>query len=91
MCKLDSAIEAKIKERQELVRMMEELKDEIASIEDEIKEAMGSEEMAIAGQYKVTYKTTTRRTLDSAGLKELLGDALEPYTKVSTFRTFKIA
>lgn len=58
----DHGMEKKVHELMELKRMKEELDNEIAQIEDEIKAVMGNEELLLAGAYKVTWTPyTTRR------------------------------
>ena len=44
-------LEPKVKELMELRRTKEELDNEIVSLEDEIKQAMGNEEILIAGAF----------------------------------------
>ena len=58
---------------------------------DEIKAYMGDEETMMAGSYKVTWKETVSRRVDTAALKKVLGDALEEYTKTITTRPFKVS
>ena len=51
---------------------------------------MGAEETMMAGTWKVTYKETVSRRMDTAALKKVLGDALEGYYKTVTTRPFKV-
>ena len=53
-------------------------------------EDMGEEETMMAGTWKVTYKATVSRRMDTTALKKVLGDALEGYYKTVVTRPFKI-
>ena len=81
-------LEPKIKELMELRRMKEELDTEIASIEDEIKHAMGNEEILIAGPFKVDWKTISSSRIDTAALKKALPEIAERFMKTTTTRRF---
>ena len=81
-------LEPKIKELMELRRMKEELDNEIASIEDEIKQAMGNEETLIAGPFKIDWKTVVSSRIDTAALKKALPDIAERFMKQTTTRRF---
>ena len=90
MCKPTTTITAKVEELMELRKMIEGLQEEAEAITDEIKAFMGSEETMMAGSYKVTWKETVSRRVDTTALKKLLGDALDEYTKTITTRPFKV-
>ena len=78
---------AKITELKELERMAEELAAEIEAAKDEIKAEMGSEEVRIAGPFKVTYKSVTSSRLDTTAMKRAFpAEALAPFMKSSTSR-----
>lgn len=81
-------LEPKVKELMELRRMKEELDAEIASIEDEIKQAMGNEETLIAGAFKVDWKTVVSSRIDTTALKKALPDIAERFMKHTTTRRF---
>ena len=83
-------LEPKVKELMELRRMKEELDNEIASLEDEIKQAMGNEETLIAGAFKVSWKSVTSSRLDSAALKKALPDIAAKFMKQTTSKRFCI-
>ena len=91
MCKPTTTITAKVEELMELRKMIEGLQEEAEAITDEIKAFMGNEETMMAGSYKVTWKETVSRRVDTAALKKVLGDALDEYTKTITTRPFKIS
>lgn len=61
----------------DLRKLAEELQNQMDAITDEIKLYMGDEETMTAGSWKVTYKETVSRRMDTKALKNLLGDALE--------------
>ena len=83
-------LEPKVKELMELKRMREELDVEIASIEDELKKAMGDEETMIAGAFKVSWKSVTTSRLDSSALKKALPEIAAKFMKQTTSKRFCI-
>ena len=90
MCKPTTNIISKVEELMELRKMAEELQNQMEAITDEIKAYMGDEETMMAGSWKVTYKETVSRRMDTTALKKVLGDALEDYYKTIITRPFKI-
>ena len=90
MCKPTTTITAKVEELMELRKMAEELQNQMDAITDDIKAYMGAEETMLAGSWKVTWKQTVSRRVDTAALKKVLGDALDEYTKTITTRPFKV-
>ena len=90
MCNANDSIISKVQELMELRKMIEELQNEAEIITDQIKDYMQDEETMMAGSYKVTWKTTVSRRVDTAALKKVLGDALDEYTKAITTRPFKV-
>ena len=91
MCNANDTMVSKVQELMELRKMAETLQAEMDSITDEIKAYMGTEETMMAGSWKVTWKETVSRRVDTAALKKVLGDALEEYTKTITTRPFKVS
>ena len=91
MCKANNTIVTKVNELMELRKFAEELQNQMDAITDEIKAYMGTEETMMAGSYKVTWKETVSRRVDTAALKKVLGDALDEYTKTITTRPFKVS
>ena len=91
MCKPTTTITAKVEELMELRKLAEELQNQMDAITDEIKAYMGTEETMMAGSWKVTWKETVSRSVDTAALKKVLGDALDEYTKTIITRPFKVA
>ena len=91
MCTANESIVSKVEELMELRKMADELQAEIETVTDTIKAYMGSEETMMAGSWKVTWKETVSRRVDTAALKKVLGDALDEYTKTITTRPFKVS
>ena len=83
-------LEPKVKELLELKRMREELDAEITAAEEEIKQAMGTEETLLAGAFKVTWKAVTSSRLDSTALKKALPEIAARFMKQTTTRRFSI-
>ena len=90
MCKANENMVSKVEELMEIRKMIESLQTEAEAITDEIKAFMGSEETMMAGSWKVTYKETISRRMDTTALKKVLGDALEGYYKTVVTRPFKV-
>ena len=90
MCKANESIITKVSDLMELRKMIEDLQTEAEALTDEIKEFMGEEETMMAGTWKVTYKSTISRRMDTTALKKVLGDALEGYYKTVVTRPFKV-
>lgn len=91
MCKANDVIISKVQDLMDLNNMIEELQTEAEAIKDEIKAYMADEETMMAGSWKVTYRETVSRRLDTAALKKILGDALEDYYKTVVTRPFKVS
>ncbi len=83
-------MEARVKELMELKRMKEELEAEITTMEDEIKQVMGEEELLLAGSYKVLWKAVTTSRFDSTKFKKDHAELAAAYTKTTTCRRFSI-
>ena len=90
MCKANEEINSKVQDLMDLTAMIEELESEAEVLKDEIKAFMGDEETMMAGCWKVTYRETVSRRLDTTALKKVLGDALEGYYKTIITRPFKV-
>ena len=90
MCQPTTTITAKVEELMELRKLAEELQNQMDAITDEIKLFMGDEETMVAGSWKVTWKETVSRRVDTTALKKILGDALDEYTKTIITRPFKV-
>lgn len=91
MCKANDIITRKVQDLMDINNMIEELQQEAEALKDEIKDYMGDEETMLAGSWKVTYKATISRRMDTVALKKVLGDALEGYYKTIVTRPFKVS
>lgn len=80
----------KILRHDEIVANIKELEVEKKSIEQEIQLHMEENEVAKIGDRKITWKTSSRNTIDSKKLKSEIPEIAEQFTKTSTSRTFKI-
>ena len=90
MCNANDSIITKVEELMDLRKLAEDLQNQMDAITDEIKAYMGTEETMMAGSWKVTYKETVSRRIDSKALKQVLGDALDDYYKTIVTRPFKV-
>jgi len=90
MCKATDEIVTKVSDLMDIRNMIEELQAEADSITEEIKTFMGTEETMMAGCWRVTWKETISRRVDTTALKKVLGDALDEYTKTIVTRPFRV-
>jgi len=90
MCNANDSIISKVEELMDLRKLAEELQNQMDAITDEIKTYMGDEETMVAGSWKVTYRETVSKRIDSKALKQVLGDALDDYYKTIVTRPFKV-
>ncbi|TAN64085.1 hypothetical protein WS9_014955 [Paraclostridium sordellii 8483] len=74
----------------EIGKEIKALDTEKKLIEQEIQFHMGDFEVAKIGDRKITWKTSSRNTIDSKKLKAEMPDIAVQYTKTSTSRTFRI-
>lgn len=92
---LEEAIEIDIEDEQlELLESLKSRKKEIDTgikrIEQEIQSQMKDNEIGILDGYKVTWKSATRKTIDTKKLNEEHPDIYNKYLKETNYRTFKI-
>lgn len=92
MCITKSELEIKVNELRELRAMKEELESEVKAVERDIITYMTEKEIdtEITDTAKITYKPQSRVTIDKDKLKEILGDDLKPFEKVSRFNVLRI-
>lgn len=74
----------------EIVTDIKALETEKKLIEQEIQLHMEDFEVAKIGDRKITWKTSSRNSIDSKKLKSEMPDIVAQYTKTSTSRTFRI-
>ena len=87
----NTQLQAKAKEIKELSRMKEELEQEIATLQDEIKSFMGETEEVVSGEYKIRWTTVNSTRFDTTAFKKTHTELYGQYTKQSTTRRFSIA
>ena len=92
MCITKKELESKVQELRGLKTMKEELENELKAVEREIISYMIENEIdtEITDTAKITYKPQSRTTLDKDKLKEIFGEDLKPYEKVSIFNVLRI-
>lgn len=80
----------KLNRYDEIVADIKVLESEKKLIEQEIQLHMEEFEVAKIGDRKVTWKTSSRNTIDSKKLKAEMPDIAQQYMKTSTSRTFRV-
>lgn len=72
--------------------MKEELENELKAVEREIISYMVENNLdtEFTDTAKVTYKLQSRANLDKDKLKEVLGDDLKPFEKITSFGVLRI-
>ena len=80
----------KLNRYDEIVTDIKTLESEKKLIEQEIQFHMEEFEVAKIGDRKVTWKTSSRNTIDSKKLKTEMPDIAQQYMKTSTSRTFRV-
>lgn len=92
MCISRNELENKVQELRELRAMKEELESEVKAVERDIITYMTENaiDTEITDTAKITYKPQSRVTIDKDKLKEILGDDLKPFEKVSRFNVLRI-
>lgn len=84
-------LKTKLHDYQELRKMMHELQDELAGIEESIKAHMGEKEEISVDGIKVKWTRYTSRRFDSGTFKKEHAAMYEQYTKATESRRFSIA
>ena len=80
----------KLNRYDEIVTDIKALESEKKLIEQEIQLYMEEFEVAKIGDRKVTWKSSSRNTIDSKKLKAEMPDIAQQYIKTSTSRTFRV-
>lgn len=85
-------MEKKALEIKELERLRDQLDAEIASAQDEIKAALTASgtDSAVAGAFKISWKSVSSSRLDTTALKKALPEVAARFTKVVSSRRFLI-
>ncbi len=92
MCITKKELENKVQELRSLKAMKEELENELKAVEREIISYMTENDLdtEITDTAKITYKNQSRTAFDKDKLKQVVGENLKPYEKVSTFKVLRI-
>ena len=89
----DAELCAKIRQLKELENFLEEVKEEVESLKDEIKAEMmnrNTEEMNV-GQYIVRWTNVLSNRFDSTAFKRVMPDVYKAYTKPVASKRFTIS
>ncbi|MGL5330175.1 MAG: YqaJ viral recombinase family protein [Peptostreptococcaceae bacterium] len=70
--------------------LIKELELEKKTIEQQIQDKMGANEVAKVGNRKITWKVSTRNTIDSKLMKQEIPDIVKKYTKTTSSRTLRV-
>lgn len=92
MCITKKELENRVQELRSLKTMKEELENELKAVEREIISYMTENDIdtEITDTAKITYKPQSRTAIDKDKLKDVLGEDLKPYEKVSIFKVLRI-
>ena len=92
MCITKCELEQRVNTLRGLKAMKEELENEVKEMERQIIDYMITHtiDTEITSDAKITYKQTSRVTLDRVKLAEILGDDLKPFEKVSSYSVLRI-
>ena len=74
----------------EIKTQIDALSDEKARLEQEVKMQMGGAQCAAGERHVVTWKETTRRSVDTKALKAGAPDVYSAYLKATTYRRFEV-
>jgi len=87
---LELSYAEKLTRRNELKNLIETMEKEMNQIDQSIKDNMQENEVAACGDFKITWKSQTRNSIDTTRLKKELPDIAEKFMKSSVSRVFKI-
>ena len=92
MCITKSELESKVQELRGLKAMKEELEKELKAVEHEIISYMTEKEIdtEITDTAKITYKPQNRTTIDKDKLKDIFGEDLKPFEKVTSYKVLRV-
>jgi len=69
---------------------LDELKNEIESLKNDIVEYMGDEKKITVGQYVATITECTKNSLDEKAIRADLPDVAEKYNRVTEYTRFTV-
>lgn len=81
-------IEAKCRELRQLQNLIAEAEQEAEAIKDQIKAYMGDQEILLAGEYSISWKSVKSSRVDIVALRKALPEVVERFTTITTTRRF---
>lgn len=92
MCITKAELNQRIEKIREYKALKEEVDEIIKSLETEVISYMNENGITeeLTDNAKISYKETTRVTLDKNKLTEILGEDLKPYEKVTVYKSLRI-
>lgn len=81
----------KVKLLREMQRIAEDAQAEAEALKDEIKAYMGSSEELRAGEYKISWKSVDRSSVDVKALSKAMPEIARAFTRTMTTRRFTVA
>lgn len=92
MCMTKSELENKVQELRSIKTMKEELDNEFKAVEHEIISYMTEKgiDTEITDTAKITYKTQNRTTIDKDKLKDIFGEDLKLFEKVTSYKVLRV-
>lgn len=85
-----SGFNDRLQRRQELIKVIDHMEREKRQIDQELKLYLGDAEVAENDQYRVSWRSISRNSLDEKRLKEEQPQIYEKYRKVTTSRRFSV-
>lgn len=87
---LDEEIQDLIRKREDLKKEESQTKENIQEIDNKIKSLMGKHSKAIAGEYKISWSNSSRKSFDTETFKEKCPDLYKQYLRETSSRRFSI-
>ena len=89
----NNELEKLVAEREEWVKILDDAKEMVENLTDQIKEEMISRETEelVAGRYIVRWTTFPKTSFDSSAFKKEHADLYNMFTKISTARKFTVS
>ena len=89
----NNELEKLVAEREEWVKILDDAKEMVENLTDQIKEEMLSRETEelVAGRYIVRWTTFPKSSFDSSAFKKEHADLYNMFTKISTARKFTVS
>ena len=86
-------LEKLVSEREEWMKILDDAKEMVENLTDQIKEEMLARETEelVAGKYIVRWTTFPKSSFDSSAFKKEHADLYNAFTKISTARRFTVS